>query len=132
MEDFEWVGIKYFKPEEFERNAPEGSARYMDYNLVKRLDEAREIAGIPFLITSAYRTEEHNAEVGGSKTSSHCKGTAVDIAAKDGRTVFIMLQAMLQVGLTRFEVDEYHIHVDTDSTKPKNVIEIRCMRCSKH
>ena len=36
-------------------------------------------------ITSAYRTPEHNAEVGGSPTSLHLQGLALDISTTDNK-----------------------------------------------
>ena len=45
----------------------------------ERLNNAREIAGVPFVLNSAFRCEDHNREVGGSSSSSHLVGCAVDI-----------------------------------------------------
>lgn len=42
------------------------------------LDSIRDIAGIAFRITSDYRTPDDNARVGGSSTSLHMRGTAID------------------------------------------------------
>ena len=66
---------KYFKDKE----------ENMDVDFLAKLDEAREYANIPFIINSAYRSPEHNAKVGGKPGSSHIKGLAVDISAKDSR-----------------------------------------------
>jgi hypothetical protein len=44
---------KYFK--EIEQN--------MDADFLDKLDEAREFAGIPFIINSAYRSPEENKAV---------------------------------------------------------------------
>lgn len=37
--------------------------------------------GIPIAITSGYRSAELNAIIGGSSTSQHCKGEAIDLDA---------------------------------------------------
>ena len=42
------------------------------------LDQIREHLGHPIIVTSGYRSPEVNVAVGGSKTSAHCKGMAVD------------------------------------------------------
>lgn len=42
------------------------------------LDEIRDYCGQPFVITSTYRDKEHNERVGGSVTSQHLYGAAVD------------------------------------------------------
>ncbi len=42
------------------------------------LDNIRDIADIPFYVTSDYRTPDENKRVGGSSTSLHMQGAAVD------------------------------------------------------
>lgn len=103
---------KYFK--EIEEN--------MNADFLNKLDEAREIANIPFIINSAYRSPEHNAKIGGKPNSSHIKGLAVDISVTDSRQRFIVLNALLEVGFTRIGIADTFIHVDLDSEKSKDVI----------
>jgi len=87
--------------------------------LVEMLDKARGIAGIPFKITSGYRTTEHNAQVGGVSDSSHTTGLAVDLLIKDGVSGGKILLALVQAGFTRLGFyKDGHIHVDIDNTKP--------------
>ena len=45
----------------------------------------REHFGVPIHISSGYRSKELNAKIGGSATSQHCKGQAIDIDM-DGST----------------------------------------------
>ena len=103
---------KYFKDKE----------KNMDVDFLAKLDEAREYAGVPFIINSAYRSPEHNAKVGGKPDSSHIKGLAVDISAKDSRTRFLILDALFAVGFTRIGIADSFIHVDSDIDKSQNVI----------
>ena len=103
---------KYFKDKE----------KNMDVDFLAKLDEAREYANIPFIINSAYRSPEHNAKVGGKPGSSHIKGLAVDISAKDSRTRFLILDALFAVGFTRIGIADSFIHVDSDIDKSQNVI----------
>ncbi len=103
---------KYFK--EIEEN--------MNVDFLALLDEARELAGIPFKITSAYRTKEHNAKIGGVANSSHIKGLAVDISINSSRQRFIVLNALISVGFNRIGIAETFIHVDNDKDKSNNVI----------
>mgnify|MGYP005993312115 CR=1 FL=1 len=103
---------KYFK--EIEEN--------MSVYFLDKLDDARELAGIPFYINSAYRTEEENKRVGGKPNSSHLKGLAVDIKAKDSRTRFAVLNALIQTGFTRIGIADTFIHVDLDKNKSQQVI----------
>ena len=51
----------------------------IDDELVVLLQCIREHFGKPVHITSGYRTAEHNAAVGGSKSSQHLLGRAADI-----------------------------------------------------
>jgi len=61
-------------------NTPNGTA----YNNMKTLaanvfEPLREWVGGAIKITSMYRSTELNEAIGGSKTSQHCKGQAIDI-----------------------------------------------------
>ena len=95
----------------------------MDINFVRKLDEAREIAGIPFKVNSGYRTPFHNTMVGGVESSSHIKipCCAVDIKAEDSRTRFLIISAAIQVGINRIGIGNNFIHLDADKTKSQDV-----------
>ena len=94
----------------------------MDLDFLAKLDEARELANIPFKINSAYRSPEHNAKIGGKPNSSHLRGLAVDISVKDSRTRFIILDALIRVGFNRIGIADTFIHVDDDKEKDGFVI----------
>ena len=102
---------KYFK--EIEAN--------MNKNFLFVLDEAREFAGIPFVINSAYRSPNHPLSVK-NPTSSHIKGLAVDIKATDNATRFKIVEALISVGFTRIGIADTFIHVDLDFDKRQNII----------
>jgi hypothetical protein len=83
--------------------------------LVEGLDAAREIAGIPFIITCGYVTDvgphvEHSA---------HLKGLAVDLRCWDSWTRAKMFPALWEVGFRRIGLYDRHIHVDIDPSLPK-------------
>ena len=103
---------------EFFKNIEQG----MDLCFLDKLDQARAKAGIPFIINSAFRTEERNKLIGGSANSSHLKGLAVDIKATNSRTRFIILEALISVGFNRIGIADTFIHVDLDLEKSDNVI----------
>ena len=94
----------------------------MDPKLLDMIDEAREIYGKPIRVTSGYRTESHNAKVGGVSSSSHLKGLAIDVACVKSDDRFEMLTALLKVGFNRIGVASTFIHVDIDKDKSQNVI----------
>ena len=102
---------KYFK--KIENN--------MNVDFLAKLDEAREYANIPFIINSAYRSPKHPLSIK-NPTSSHIKGLAVDISAKDSIDRFLILDALLAVGFSRIGVSDSFIHVDSDIDKAQNVV----------
>jgi len=51
-------------------------------DLAALLERVRVIAGCPIVVHSGWRTVEHNAAVGGSKTSDHLTGSASDFHPK--------------------------------------------------
>ncbi len=102
---------KYFKNNELN----------MDEEFLQRLDEAREYAGIPFIINSAWRSKEDNERVGGKPNSSHLKGLAVDIKATNSRQRGLILDALRSVGFSRIGIAKTFIHVDLDFDKDQDV-----------
>jgi len=113
---------RYFKPEEFMCRCGCGQI-IIDDKLIEKLDKAREAAGVSFTITSGYRCEKHNANVGGVKDSAHIKGMATDIACPDSRTMFLIVSACLnhfdRLGIN---FSKKFIHVDVDPAKDKKVL----------
>jgi len=87
--------------------------------LAYKLDSARELAGIPFHISSGYRTEEENTKVGGVKNSSHVKGMAVDIKVANNQERGRIVKALLTAGIKRIGIYKAHIHADIDNEKPQ-------------
>lgn len=114
--------LKHFTYEEFDSPDVPGSGEYMDDNFLSMLDNARDLARIPFKINSGWRTIEHNREVGGKPNSSHIVGKAVDIAIRNSRERWIILEALLHVGFTRIGIGNTFIHVDSDDVKDPEVI----------
>ena len=58
--------LRHFSPVEFRCKCGCGAGmEKMDADLLQMLDEARDLAGIPFPLSSAYRCPKHNRAVGG-------------------------------------------------------------------
>lgn len=113
--------IKYFPASEFVCNGVNCYDK-MNKPFLKKLSVARGVAGTPFNITSSWRSQEHNAKVGGSKNSSHLKGCAVDISVNTSVDRFKILDALLDVGFNRIGIASNFIHVDDDAEKISGVI----------
>jgi len=111
----------HFESNEF--NSPDlpNSGINMDNAFLQMLDDARGIAGIPFKITSGYRSAEHNQKVGGVKNSSHLVGKAADIGVGSGNERYIILDALIKAGFRRMGVAKTFIHCDNDETKSNSV-----------
>ena|SRR6056300_260691 len=113
--------LKYFDLSEFDDPTLPNSGLNMDTDFLSKLEEAREIAGLPFRITSGYRTKDHNQEVGGVPNSSHLIGVASDIAVSSGSERYTILNALIKAGFKRIGVAKTFIHCDTDPNKPNSV-----------
>lgn len=113
--------VKYFSKNEFDSPDIINSGLLMDNQLILMLDKAREIAGIPFIINSGYRSKSHNKSVGGKKDSSHLKGLAVDISATNSRDRYLIIKSLFQVGFIRIGIRKDFIHCDIDYNKDLNV-----------
>ena len=119
------MALIHFDYEEFDSPDEVGSGMPTIYggkmckHFLHKLDNARELAGIPFVITSGYRTIEHNKKVGGVENSAHielpCR--AVDIKCTNSVERKKIITALISVGLhRRLGIAENFIHVD-DSDK---------------
>ncbi len=109
--------FKYFNLSEFADHY--SNANKIDPGVVQRLDKAREIAGIPFIINSGYRDKNHPESLK-NPTSSHIKGLAVDIATTP-QTQDIIYNALKQAGFIRLGVGDDFIHADLDYDKDKYI-----------
>lgn len=116
----EW---KYFTPEE---------VLNLDEEFVAKLDQARHLAGFPFVITSGFRTPEKNQSVVGAVAdSSHLKGLAVDLLVANSHEVYLIVTSSIAVGIKRIGIyvnkafEPIHVHLDMDPDKVAEVIFIK-------
>ena len=112
----------YFTQWDFDNCTPRCKQSDMHADTLSKLNKARHMAGIPFILTSAYRTVEHEKNMGRPGTSAHTNGRAVDIRATTGRTKFIVVDALIKTGFTRIGVHTSFIHADDDPTKDQKLI----------
>jgi zinc D-Ala-D-Ala carboxypeptidase len=115
------IKLTYFKLKEFDQPGIPGSHIHMDLNLLILIDKIRHRAGIPFRITSAYRSPEYNATLkNASNTSAHCLGKAVDISATDSNSRYKIIEAAVHFGIQRIGISPKFIHLDIKE-KPARV-----------
>tara|TARA_R110000851_G_scaffold12321_1_gene42872 strand:+ start:201 stop:557 length:357 start_codon:yes stop_codon:yes gene_type:complete len=113
--------IRYFKESEF---VCDGQNCYdkMDLGLLEMLDLAREVSDTPFKITSSWRSEEWNKEIGGGSNSAHLRGKAVDIFCDNSPRRMQIIDSLLYAGFGRIGVGSNFIHADNDSSLPQDVM----------
>ena len=97
---------------------------YKAWRLALLLEPSRTALGVPFRITSGYRSPEHNKRVGGAKNSDHLwtgKKAAVDVVIS--ATPVRRWMAAVQIadnedyGQLIWYLDTNHIHVSLPTPK---------------
>lgn len=128
----EWRQIHHFKPKEFVK--PE----LLRWEMILKLDQLRNLCGFPLIVTSSYRSPEHNANVGGESDSSHCPAPDGMYSGVDIRTsnigsagLHMLLKNSYRLGFNRhgiyFAVDQKgkvypsHLHLDIEGRLPQQV-----------
>lgn len=106
----------YFSAGEFEKLGC--SIRNIDAISLSRLNRCRHIAGIPFVLTSAYRSPSHEVLKGRPANGPHTTGQAFDIACTSNAARFKIVDAALKVGFTRIGIGPNFIHLDDCTDKP--------------
>jgi len=118
---------KNFKIQEFECKCGCDMPLEVYENIIKlasQLQFLRDYTGRPITINSAYRCPDHNAKVGGSKTSQHLLGKAADITIQSLKPaeVYALIEDlidmghMLQGGLGLYDT---FVHYDIRKTKAR-------------
>lgn len=112
----EWKELRYFKSWDlFKRgNITVPSFPFpdrMDFEFMSMLDEARHIAGIPFIITCSVRND----------SPSHLIGVAVDIRGHGNEVRYKIVKALDQVGIYRIGIYDKHVHGDIHPTLPRGI-----------
>lgn len=117
--------LKHFREDEFKCKCGCG----MDVHPCLKIlaDAAREETGDTFVITSGARCEKHNAAEGGSETSSHLKGLAMDIKYRDFLHMARIIYGLSKAGFQRIGINrkKKFIHADIDTEKDRTIWEYR-------
>ena len=113
---------RYFSPAEFKRCTPSCSLAQMDDNFLRTLDKVREYAGIPLVLTCAYRSKEWDLAKGRNGNSAHTRGKAVDIRCNTSVTRWKIVRAAIDAGIRRIGIGSNFVHLDNDDTLPQCVM----------
>ena len=83
----------------------------IDRVFIARLNNARAVAGFPFVVNSGYRCEKHNRDEG-STSQNHVFGQAADIRCFDDSKRFRMVKAMMDAGMLGIGIGPKYVHCD--------------------
>jgi uncharacterized protein YcbK (DUF882 family) len=100
--------------------------------LLKALEELRELVGKPIEIRSAYRCAKHNRAIGGAPKSQHVEGIAADIAVKGMTTSaleFMVRKIAAFNGVGRDDRGGY-VHADTRKSPAQWCYDEKGQACS--
>ncbi|NRA68538.1 MAG: DUF882 domain-containing protein [Pseudobacteriovorax sp.] len=83
-----------------------------------KLQALRDEFDHPMIITSGFRSPEHNKAVGGSKNSRHLVGEAVDISTKGMSAIrkHKLLELAFAFGFNGIAQAKTYVHIDTRKT----------------
>lgn len=107
---------KYFSAADFAKASPACFIEDMSPDLLARLDRAREIAGIPFVVSSAFRSSDWERSKGRSGKGAHTRGLAVDIVCHDSFERYKIVFAAVAAGFPRIGVAKGFVHLDIDTS----------------
>lgn len=116
------IKSKWFDETEFQRCSPACSLQDMKQEAMDKLDAVREDAGIPLVITSAYRSPAWDRARGRSGTGAHTLGLAIDIRCNSSTNRWKIINAMIKNGFTRIGIDKTFIHGDISTQHSQEVI----------
>lgn len=112
----------YFSARHGNNRVTGSAAQHMSADFIRKLDAIREEVGFPLIINSGYRSQQWNSHVGGSTTSSHMKGVAVDIRVINDMQRHAIVKAALKHGVNRFGWGRTYVHLDIDRQKSPNIV----------
>ena len=108
---------KNFSEEEMRCRCKECDGGRMDLAFMTLLQEARSGYGRPVYVTSGFRCEKHNREVGGLPHSLHLFGMAADAEFFHIQDVYNYVRSAMnaglkKIGIKRLAAGHYMVHVD--------------------
>lgn len=123
-----WKGnYRYFTKEEMQCKC--GCEGLPQHEMMVKLDEMREIAGFPFVVTSGYRCSDYNSRMAGTGPHGpHTTGLAVDLLTHSYRA-HAMIDLALEFDVRGIGVRQKGLHngrfLHFDWIKPGSAIHPR-------
>ena len=115
---YEQDSIRYFSRYELECRCCKGLGGMFNDGFVnlftRSLDQLREKFGAPLRINSGYRCKAYNSLIGGSPTSKHMQGRAVDINTMNMSAAdkYRLVKCAIDVGFNGVGIYRTFIHLD--------------------
>lgn len=113
---------KNFRVSEFFSKSYKGDSHWLHPSVPIITQIIRDRYVSPIYINSTYRNVLHNTRIGGSKTSAHLTGRAVDFSFddRDSHELFtkeienkgVMYRILIRYGVTGIGIYNSHIHID--------------------
>lgn len=90
--------------------------------LVRLCNDIFQHTGRVYPVSSGFRCSGHNKKVGGSDTSSHMKGLAVDLLIDNSHARWLLLKALVDLKVKRYGVYKSFVHIDIDPDKDQELV----------
>jgi len=118
----DWNEVKHFKPYETECKCGCGK-NDPDHRILALADKWRELKGSYAEFSSVCRCLEHNRNEGSKDTSSHAKSPCLagDLEYGGKRERFLLLQLLIDEGITRIGIAKTFMHYDFDTEKAEEI-----------
>lgn len=111
---------QYFKLSEKTGNF--GTVADLKPELVDMADIGRGYSGIPWKITSGFRTPEYNKNIGGAVNSDHLTGDAIDVLCRNDEERWKIIDGAMKAGFRRFGIGEGFVHIGLAKHKAQGVM----------
>lgn len=106
----------HFTLGEFQCHNGADTVKY-DKQIVTALEAARLYFGVPITVSSAYRTPNYNAKVGGAPGSYHTKGRAADHYCKLSFSLLAKFYEVYGLKGIGCYYDDHFVHIDSRAVK---------------
>ena len=110
---------KNFNLQEFECTHQKHRHVKVNDELIEKLQKLRDKLGQPMIVTSGFRCDKRNRQVGGAENSQHMKGSAADIHLNNiTYDIGEIAEKAKEAGFTGIGLYTNFIHVDVRDGRP--------------